>query len=85
MPILSEFFGIEIRMWPTEHGVAHFHARYEGRTVSIGIRPLAVLRGSIRQRALMLVLEWALQHQQELESAWNDLRAGREPGRIEPL
>jgi len=70
---------------PDDHGVAHFHARYEGRTVSIGVRPLSVMRGSIRQRALMLVLEWAVQHQEELETAWNDMRAGREARSIEPL
>ena len=30
MPVISIFFGIVIRMFYREHGVAHFHAEYQG-------------------------------------------------------
>ena len=72
-------------MQPREHGVPHFHAAYEGRVVSVGIRPIIVLAGGIRSRALGMVLEWASRHQDELEAAWNAIDLGREPRQIEPL
>jgi hypothetical protein len=31
MPVVSVFFGIVIRMFYREHGVAHFHAEYQGQ------------------------------------------------------
>lgn len=31
MPVISVFFGIVIRMFYREHGVAHFHAEHQGQ------------------------------------------------------
>jgi uncharacterized protein DUF4160 len=31
VPVISIFFGIVIRMFYREHGVAHFHAEYQGQ------------------------------------------------------
>ena len=31
MPVISIFFGIVIRMFYRERGVAHFHAEYQGQ------------------------------------------------------
>jgi hypothetical protein len=53
--------------------------------VSVGIRPIVVLAGAIRARALGMVLEWASQHQDELETAWHTVMAGDEPEQIEGL
>jgi hypothetical protein len=47
MPKISEFYGIQIAMWPNDHGVPHFHAHYEGSEVSISIATLEVLDGDI--------------------------------------
>ncbi len=85
MPKLSEFYGIQIAMWPNDHGVPHFHARYEGNVVSIAIATLAVLEGGIRPRALVMVRDWASAHRAELLTAWNTIRAGAVPEKIEPL
>ncbi len=85
MPKLSEFYGIRISMYALEHGVPHFHAKYEGGEVVIAVSSLAILQGRIRPRALALVIEWAANHQAELMAAWNILRAGGEPAKIEPL
>jgi hypothetical protein len=62
MPKLSEFYGIRITMYAAEHGLPHFHAEYENRTVVIGIRPMTILDGDIRPRALALVMESAAIH-----------------------
>lgn len=85
MPKLSEFLGIKITMYADEHGVPHFHARYEGRTVAIGIKPLTVLAGGISPRQLGNVIEWAARHPAELEAAWKTLQSGGEPQKIAPL
>jgi hypothetical protein len=85
MPKLSEFYGIQIAMWPNDHGVPHFHARYEGSTASISIATLAVLEGGIKPRALVMVRDWASAHREELFAAWATLRTGALPKRIEPL
>lgn len=31
MPVVSVSFGIVVRMFYREHGVAHFHAEYQGQ------------------------------------------------------
>jgi hypothetical protein len=85
MPKLSSFYGIQISMWPDDHGVPHFHVRHEGRSASVSIATLAVLGGGIKPRALVMVRDWAFAHREELLAAWNTLRAGGVPEKIEPL
>ncbi len=57
MPELSRFYGIIIRMFYGDHAPPHFHAVYQGEQVQINIETLAVMNGSMRRRALVLVLE----------------------------
>ena len=85
MPKLSEFFGIAIYMYWREHPPAHFHARYSGDEVLIAIDDLSVLEGSVSPRALGLIIEWATQHQVELQKAWKEVQSNRAPEKIEPL
>jgi hypothetical protein len=87
MPKLSHFFGIDIVLWTREdpHQLAHFHAVYGDEEVSIAIGTLEILAGKMNRRALALVIEWAIQHRPELLAAWDDLKAGRKPNKIEPL
>lgn len=59
MPRISEFYGIAIAMYYAEHGVPRFHALYAGQEASIAIATLEVLAGSLPDRALRLVREWA--------------------------
>ena len=72
-------------MQTREHGVAHFHAWYQGQRVSVGILPFTILAGRIHPRAQALVMEWVALHETELLQAWEDARAGREIHQIEPL
>jgi hypothetical protein len=85
VPKLSEFFGIEIRMYWTDHGPPHFHAVYAGQEAQISIELLTVIEGRLPPRVLGLVLEWAMLHQQELREAWRKVSDREPPGRIEPL
>ena len=85
MPELSRFYGIIIRMFYGDHAPPHFHAVYQGEQVQINIETLAVMNGLMRRRALMLVLEWAGLHRDELRQAWEQASYNQEPSKIEPL
>ena len=63
MPEISRFYGIVIQMYFDEHPPAHFHARYAGSAIQVGINPIRMLEGELERRALSLVLEWAALHQ----------------------
>lgn len=85
MPVISLFFGIVIRMFYREHGIAHFHAEYQGQqaTFTFDGEPLA---GTLQSRtALHLIKEWALAHRAELDANWTRARAGEPLERIAPL
>ena len=85
MPRISEFYGIAIAMYYAEHGVPHFHALYAGRDASIAIESLEVLGGSLPDRALRLVREWAKLHRDELEDDWRRARDHEPLSHIPPL
>lgn len=85
MPEVSRFFGISIRMYFDDHSPPHFHAIYGRAEVEIGIDPVTVIRGKFPRRALGMVLEWAVAHQQELLDNWDRLRNNQAPARIDPL
>ena len=76
MPCVSDFYGIAIYMYYSDHAPPHFHAEYAGDEVEIEIRTLAVLRGDLKRRAMGLVLEWAAARQHELMDDWNRARQG---------
>jgi len=87
MPRLSRFFGIDIYMPSREanHPLPHFHAKYGGDRVSIAIGTLEVLAGKIPAKELAMVRGWAFEHRAELQHAWNDMRTGRTPAKIQGL
>jgi uncharacterized protein DUF4160 len=85
LPEISRFFGIVVYLNQNDHSPPHFHARYQGRGVSVEIRTLRVIGAGLPARALGLLVEWASIHQTELLQAWDDVRSGRRPARIAPL
>lgn len=70
MPEISRFYGIVIKMFFDDHTPPHFHAPYSEHEALIAIRTLAVISGRLPARALGLVAEWALRHQDEFLSLW---------------
>lgn len=85
MPTISAFFGIAIRMYYDDHNPAHFHAYYGEQSAVFAIETLEMLRGDLPRRARALILEWALEHRDELRLDW-ELAAAHEPLLpIEPL
>ena len=55
MPEISRFFGIIVQMYYGDHEPPHFHVRYSGQKALIAIETLALLRGRLSPRALVLV------------------------------
>lgn len=85
MPVISTFFGIVIRMYYQEHGIAHFHAEYQGQQATFTFEG-AILAGNLHSgTAARLIREWALARTAELEANWNKARAGEPLERIAPL
>jgi hypothetical protein len=85
MPELSRFFGIIIAMYYNDHSPPHFHAKYEADQAVIRIETGEVIEGFLSSRALRLVEEWRLLHQDELVNDWS-LAQDRLPLiKIEPL
>jgi hypothetical protein len=85
MPQISSFFGIIIRMFYDEHNPPHFHAQYGEHKCCIDIRTLGVIEGYFPARALGLVVEWAILHQNELNENWCNVEEKRPLNKIAPL
>ena len=85
VPEISRFFGIVIRMYFDDHNPPHFHAIYAGQEAQIGIDPIAVMEGTLPNRAASMVLEWAALHQRELAQNWTRLHQAQPAEGIEPL
>ena len=85
MPRISEFFGIVIYMYFSEHAPPHFHAGYAGEEASFIIDTLEMLEGALPRRVTALVLEWAAAHRPELRSDWEKARRGETLAPISPL
>jgi hypothetical protein len=81
VPVISLFFGVVIRMFYREHGVAHFHAEHQGQQAAFTFDG-EVLAGRLESRtALQLIKEWTTTHRPELEANRNHLKAGEPPSR----
>ena len=70
MPIVSVFFGILIRMRHDDHPPPHIHAAYQGYEALIEIRTGMILEGYLPNKAVKLIREWCLVHQEELMKNW---------------
>lgn len=84
MPTICEFFGIKITVNFNDHSPPHFHAKYAGKEAIFDIETLGLLRGAIPARVAGMIVEWGLDHQDELRRAWQEARSGKIPTKISP-
>lgn len=72
MPVLSRFYGIIIRMYfqQAEHNPPHIHALYNEDMAAIDIQTGDILEGHLPPKALGMVREWVIIHQDELLDIW---------------
>jgi hypothetical protein len=85
MPRISEFYGIVIEMFWSDHNPPHFHAKYGEYRAEIDIRALEALKGLLPPKAMSLVVEWAEIHRDELLTQWNRARNHESLEKIDPL
>jgi hypothetical protein len=85
VPVISTFFGILVRMFYREHGVAHFHAEYQGEQATFTLDGELLAGGIGSRTARRLIKEWATAHQAELQANWDRLKEGEALERIAPL
>ncbi len=85
MPEISRFYGIVIKMFYNDHQPPHFHAEYSGDQIVVNLNTFAVIAGKLSPRATGLVMEWASQHQAELQDVWEQARNMAPLDRIDPL
>lgn len=85
MPTVSEFFGILIRMYYDDHNPPHFHAYYGGHEPIFSIETLEIMEGLLPKRAKALVIEWTLEHRQELLDDWKLAEQHQPLNKIAPL
>jgi hypothetical protein len=80
MPVIARFYGILIKMYFREHGVAHFHAIYGEFNGVFEVTTLEMIEGDLPQRAQRLVREWAEQYKDELQRMWQTQDYKKLPG-----
>ncbi len=85
MPEISRFLGIIIFMYYKEHPPAHFHVKYGEYRAVFSIQDLQIIEGSLPNRIVSLVLEWAFLHRNELLNDWELARQNRPLYKIDPL
>jgi hypothetical protein len=83
-PELARFEGMSVVAYPADHPKPHVHVVYGEYVVVIEIRSGAVRDGSLPPAKLKRVQRWVGERREELLAAWNNLRSGRNPGKIEP-
>lgn len=85
MPEISRFLGIIIAMYYKDHRPPHFHAKYGEYKATFSINELSLLEGSLPNRVVTLVLEWAFLHRAELLKNWELLEKEAPLNKINPL
>lgn len=53
-------------MYYNDHMPPHFHAEYNGHKALVDINNIQVIRGSLPNKQLRLILAWCTIHQDEL-------------------
>lgn len=80
MPVITRFFGIVIKMYFKEHGIAHFHAIYGEYNGVFEIESLEMMEGDLPVRAQQLIREWAEKYRRELLRMWDTQEYRQLPG-----
>lgn len=81
MPIISQFYGIIIRMYflQSEHNPPHIHTIYGEFVAVISITDSKILFGTLPTKAYNLVKEWLTMYREELLNMWESQTFKRLP------
>ena len=88
MPIISQFYGIIIRVYfndTQKHFLEHIHVQYNEFEAVYSIKDSSVLEGKIPPKQHKLVVAWMEIHREELYALWNVSQNEGETFKIDPL
>jgi len=87
MPVISDFYGIVIRMYfndTEQHHEPHFHAKYAGAEASFDLEG-NLLAGEFPVKQQKYIAVWADIHGNELLALWNLMRTDEKYFKIKGL
>ncbi len=88
MPIISQFYGIIIRIYfndTEKHYLEHIHVQYNEYDAVFSIRDIELLEGKLPLKQQKLVIAWMEIHQEELKALWTISQNDGEVFKINPL
>lgn len=88
MPIISQFYGIIIRIYfkdTEQHYLEHIHVQYNEFDAVYAINTTKVLEGKLPPKQHKLVVAWMEIHKEELKALWEVSQKDGEVFKIEPL
>lgn len=88
MPVISQFYGIIIRMYfndTEKHFLEHIHVQYNEFDATFSIKDVKVLEGKLPPKQHKLVVAWMEIHKDELLALWNVAQNDGEIFKIDPL
>jgi len=85
VPRLSEFYGIVIYMYFSDHNPPHSHAIYAEHEALIRVDDGSIIGGELPRTAARLVEQWRAIHEAELAQNWAKAQEPAALSAIEPL
>ena len=88
MPIISQFYGIIIRIFykdTQKHHGAHLHVEYNEYSAVYSINSIEILEGYMPPKQNRMVIAWMEIHKEELIALWKISQDDGEFFKIEPL
>jgi Domain of unknown function (DUF4160) len=83
VPIVAIIAGVRIEFYPSDHAPPHFHARINEYKATIDIQSCKLTKGQLPKNKVSDILLWTTTNQTALQQAWDDMRAGRLPSKIQ--
>lgn len=71
MHSVVELGSIQIRIYPSNHKLRHFHISTTYGEAKMRMSDLTLMKGRLRREDLDLVRRWARQHRWQIEDGWN--------------
>ena len=87
MPIVSQFYGIIIRMYyddMKQHNIPHIHVQYAESKAIYDLNGICI-KGNLPNKQSKMVEAWILIHNEELKLLWTLMQENHEFFCIEPL
>lgn len=84
MPVISEFYGIIIRINFADHNPPHFHAKYGSYSAYFDLKGNKI-KGRFPDKQEKIVAAWAVLHEKELKDNWERAKKNKPCKNIKPL